>query len=258
MKYILLLLFLFTSILVKSQVFNVEPYRMIGDTSRFFGTLDGSFNTTKNTKQITQFGINSYLDYKSKKLKTRKHILILVSTYTWLKTNSNGVTSNFLNDGFEHLRYNYALLDRLKTEAYIQYQFNMVMNIKQRTLLGVGLRYKIKDSKKIKLYVGSSIMNENDIIKFDNITEKIKYFKSSNYYTFTSYINHKFKISNTTYYQYNFQNSKHRIYSIAEIGIGITKNITYKMGFTLQYDNDPIFHAPTLVYSTSNKLSFTF
>ena len=71
-------------------------------------------------------------------------------------------------------------------------------------------------------------------------------------------INHKFKISNTTYYQYNFQNSKHRIYSIAEIGIGITKNITYKMGFTLQYDNDPIFHAPTLVYSTSNKLSFTF
>jgi len=258
MKRILLLFLLFISFESFSQVLNIEPFRTVGDTNKVFGSFDGTFNASKTTKQIMQIGINSYLDYKSKKNKTRKHILILVSNYNWLKAVSDGTTLSYLNDGFEHLRYNYAFLDRLKGEAFIQYQFNRIMNLRNRELVGFGLRYKVNDSKSLRMYIGSSLMNETNHISYSNISININYIKSSNYFTFTSYINDKIKISNTTYFQYNLNNSKYRTYSVVEISFVLHKNISYKMSFNVQYDNDPIFNTPFFTYSTTNKLSFSF
>ena len=204
------------------------------------------FSANKNQKQIYQLGINSDLS-----LKIRKHNLMLITIYSWVNTNDNGKKDDFLNEGFQHLRYNYLLVDKLKLEAYLQYQYNRIMSLKERDLVGLGLRYKIINDNITMIYVGSSVMFEHNVYTSNFETN---YIKSSNYITWNTYLTKYFRIGNTTYFQFNLDN-KYRVYSIIEGAVKIYKRISFKINFTLKYDNSD---SPSLTYSTNNMISVSF
>lgn len=115
-KIIPIIILLLISNTIYSQIVDVESYRLKNDTNNFVGNINASFSANKNQKQIYQLGINSDLS-----LKIRKHNLMLITIYSWVNTNDNGKKDDFLNEGFQHLRYNYLLVDKLKLEAYLQY-----------------------------------------------------------------------------------------------------------------------------------------
>jgi hypothetical protein len=245
----LIVFLLLISFGVKSQIINIESYRLKNDTSKFLGSISGSFLANKNQRTILQLGFNSNLEFN-----TSKHTIMFISIYNWVKTIDHGVTENFLNEGFQHIRYNYALTEKLKAEAFIQYQYNKVMNLKERDLFAGGIRYKLTNSN-VKTYLGTSIMYEHDIIA-DSGT-KINYIKSSNYVSCSAYIG-KLRISNTTYFQFNLSNNKYRIYSVLESTINIYKKIYYNINFLVQYDNDIIYNVPFFIFSTNNRITVTF
>lgn len=239
------------SFCASSQIINIESYRLKNDTSKFFGNVSGSFSANKNQKTILQLGFSSTLEYNSK-----KNNIILISIYSWVKTINLGITQNFLNEGFEHLRYNYSLTEKLKLESFLQYQYNKVMNLKERDLVAIGLRYKLTDTD-VKTFVGTSIMYEHDITN-DIVMKEVNYIKSSNYITCSVYIGKFFRISNTSYFQFNINNGKYRVYSVLESTINIYKKIFFNTNLVVQYDNDPLYKSPIFIYSTNNRITFTF
>lgn len=255
MRVILLMPFLLFTFFVNAQTVNIESYRMHHDTNDFFGNIDATFAFNKNQKSIMQLGLNSNLEYEK-----NRNTFMLISIYSWVNTKENGVKDSYLNEGFEHLRYMYKFAPRFRLENFFQYQFNMVMNLKQRELLGSVIRYKIIDDSTFRAYIGSGFMLENNKIHDPvlNKYETFQYFKSSSYLTTSVYIG-KMRLSNTTYFQFNLENYKYRVYSVLESTINIYKHIYYKLSFVIQYDNDPRYKAPTnLTFSTNNRISFTF
>lgn len=246
-KETLTFIFVFFMILtVNSQIVDVESYRLKNDTSKFVGNINASFSANKNQKQIFQVGIKSDLS-----LKIKRHNIMLITIYSWVNTIDNGKKDDFLNEGFQHLRYNYLLIDRLKLETYLQYQYNKIMSLKERDLVGIGLRYKVINDNKTMIYVGSSIMYEHNVYTSNFKTD---YIKSSNYITWNSYLTKYLRIGNTTYFQFNLDN-KYRVYSILEAAINIYKRISFRIDFTLKYDN---VDNPSLTYSTNNMISVSF
>lgn len=239
-------LFLFGSI-VQSQIVNIESYRLKKDTNNFFGSVNGHFSANQNQKSIIQIGANSNLEYWRK-----RHTFMWIGIFNWVKTTDNNVKTTYINEGFQHFRYNYLLSKDIKLESYVQYQYNKVMNLKERDLLGCGLRFKLSD-KLIKTYVGSAIMFERDIT-YDDI--RISSFKSSDYISVSIYVGNNLKLSNTTYFQFNLDT--YRAYTVFESTINIYKRIYYKISFILQYDNQQIYHCPRLTYNTVHNISITF
>lgn len=250
MNKIIILIFFLLSLNVSSQIVNIESYRLKKDTTNFNGNIDVSFSANKNQKSILQLGINSNLEYRK-----GKHTIMLISIYNWVKTSQNDVKSDFINDGFQHIRYNYLLLPKLKLESFFQYQYNKIMNLQERDLLGIGLRYKLASNDVLITYIGTSIMGERDVVTGSLV--EVNYLKSSNYISCSYGLNKYLKLSNTSYFQFNFDN-KYRVYSVFESSINIYKKIYYKISFVIQYDNDKIYNSPILIYSTNNRISIEF
>ena len=175
-----------------------------------------------------------------------------ITNYNWVKTIDNNVKISYMNEGFQHLRYNYSLKKkRWKLEAFVQYQYNKVMNLKERDLLGGGLRFKIMPMN----YVGSGFMYERNLT-YTGIN--VNYIKSNTYISLCAFVSNNIKFSNTTYFQFNLLNTKYRVYNILEATVNIYKRISYKMSFIVQYDNDHIYNSPMLTYNTVHKISITF
>lgn len=253
MRIVFLSILFFVSSILTAQTVNIESFRMKHDTNDFFGNIDATFLFNKNMKTIWQLGINSNLEWKKK-----NNTFMLISIYSFVNTKEYGKESSFVNEGFEHFRYMYKFHPKWKLETYLQYQFNKMMNLKSRELVGVGIRYKLYSSDIINSHIGTSMMLENNEIMLGNhLSRQLLYPKSSNYFTISAYFG-KLRLSNTTYYQLNLQNFKYRIYSVLESTINIYKKIYYKFGFAIQYDNDTNYNAPELIYSTNNRISIMF
>lgn len=253
MRITFLFILLFFSLILTAQTVNIESFRMKMDTNKVFGNIDATFLFNKNSKTIWQAGLNSNIEYKN-----GNSTFMLISIYSFVNTKEDDKESSFVNEGFEHFRYMYKFHPKFKLETYLQSQFNKMMNLKHRELVGIGIRYKIFGSDAFNSHVGTSFMLENSEI-YENPfeTKHLLYPKSSNYLTMSAYFG-RLRLSNTTYYQLNLENWKCRIYSVMESTINIYKKIYYKFGFAIQYDNDANYNAPSLIYSTNNRISIMF
>jgi hypothetical protein len=243
--------FLFFQMPIFGQVVNVEDRRIrVGDSLRWLGKADLGFNVIQNTQQFLTASAALQVEYKEK-----KHFVLSLSAYNLAKSASQ----NILNDGFEHLRYNYDVSDRIVWEIYAQGQYNERIRLRLRTLAGTGFRFKLIRNATTRLYLGTSYFYEQT--RFRDTTLPFFNNRLSIYASFSQKIGFSARFASTTYCQPILENrASVRWSSDNSLVFPFSKKLAFRANFNLTYDTDPRLpeSVPDLIYAWTNGLRWEF
>jgi hypothetical protein len=236
---------------VFSQVVNIEDRRVrVGDSLQWLGKADLGFNLTQNTQQYLTASAAVQVEFKEK-----KHFALSLTAYNFAKSSNQ----NILNDGFQHLRYNYDVTDKTVWEVYGQGQYNERIRLLLRTLAGTGFRFKIVRKGATRFYLGASYMYEHT--EFKDTTVPFFNHRLSIYASFSRKIGASGRFSSTTYFQPILTNPRNmRWASDNALVFPITKKCAFRANLNLTYDTDPRLppSVPDLIYAWTNGIRLDF
>ncbi|MDQ6762337.1 MAG: DUF481 domain-containing protein [Bacteroidota bacterium] len=250
MRHIIGIIFLTTIYNVSlAQIVNVESQRIQSDTTGWFGNAGTNFLFEKNAVKVININAVAHVEYK-----TAKSLYLFLVNYNLLE--GNGQTLN--NNLFYHLRYNYKINKWLRWEAFTQLQKNNVTGIKLRWLAGTGPRFKLANSKKNSLYAGTSAMYEYEKEQTDPAIYH-RDLRSSNYVSLSYKPSENAELIGTVFYQPLFHNLNDcRVLNEIRIKLQFAKHFSSTTGWDYLYDSKPAANTPSLNYSISNGIEFSF
>ena len=193
-RFLLLSICILIPSIVSAQLVNIEAKRMQTDSVRFALAADFSFNHTNNDgKQVNQIDAALTTQLKSRDL---KKIYFLLGNYKLIDSEEK----NLQNSWFLHGRFNYKFNQLLRFESFLQGQYNQLLVVEQRNLVGVGLRMKWVEKERFSSYAGNSYMYE---VEYSDRAGTTNYnHRNSTYLTLTyAARDQKFSVTNTLYYQ---------------------------------------------------------
>ncbi len=248
MKLVLVTLFSIAVAFADAQVLNIERERIKTDTTGWSGSGGLSINLISNTQRFTEIALGAHLQYK-----TNRSLTLALSDYEIIKSE----TDDFSNKGMQHFRYNYKMTKVVTWEAFTQAQFNKVLNLKFRGLLGSGPRFKILGLESFRVYSGIAYMIEYEVPEGDDNAETSQRFSS--YISLTFKVGDGFSLINTTYFQPKISTfSDHRVSNNTDLVFKITRHLSYALAFEHLTDTRPLPEVPTNIYSLKNKLLLDF
>ena len=250
MKRIIGVLFLFTMFnTVFGQIINIEEKRYKDAEEGLQGNVDLSFKYTQNTRSVWQVSNNISLLYRQKKL---THLFL--NSISLVRSNN----SDLVNYGYAHYRLIHMLSEKraIKWESYSQIQYNSVQKIKQRVLVGSGLRFKIVDSDSLQFNFGWSMMyeyEETTIPEYSNVI------RNSNYLSLNWKISKNWEFKTITYYQPSIADfGDFRISNESTISHKLTENFSIVARVNFLYDSRPPIEVPVNNLNTSLLLRYKF
>ena len=251
MKTIYLTIFysLLSANFLAAQIVNIEDRRnSVLDTAGWSGLLDLRFNLIENGATVISTRSSARVDF----LKDRHHFFS-ISQYNFGKVED----AAFIEDGFQHLRYNYHWKSKITWEVFTQLQYNEKINLRLRWLLGTGPRFTILDNTKNKMFIGTLYLyeyNEEFFEEDQNIFSREH--RLSAYFSFVLKPTTTLTFSGTTYFQPSVDNF--RISSQHSLNFKIIKNLSFSSGFGLSYDSSPPGEVVNLIYQFTNGIRWTF
>lgn len=233
---------------VIAQIMNIEQERIKTDTTGWEGSAKLSFEYMKNDKELFSGGADIHIQYK-----TPKSLFLLLTNYDITKSSG----TDFENAGTAHFRYNYKIKDWLTTEAFTQAQFNKLLKVKFRWLLGAGPRVRLVKTKPFRMYVAALYMFEHEEIADTSIITNDH--RLSSYVSFSLKIKDNLSLINTTYFQPRFNKfSDYRLSSQTDLKIGISKHFSFLLSYLYYLDTFPAVGVPKETHYFSNALVFDF
>jgi Protein of unknown function, DUF481 len=233
------------------QVVNVEDRRIrLGDSLHWLGKADFGFNLIQNTQQFLTASAAVQLEYKA-----QKHFVLALTAYNLAKS----ANQNILNDGFQHLRYNYDITEKTVWEVYAQGQYNERVRLRVRTLAGTGFRFKVARKKTRRLYFGVSYFYEQT--QFKDATAPFHNHRLSFYTAFSQKIGTTGRFASTTYFQPILTDlGNMRWASDNSLLIPLSKKCSFRANLNLIYDTDPRLPVtvPDLIYAWTNGVRLEF
>ena len=241
-------LFLLIPVLLNAQVVNIEQQRIKTDTTGWAGDAKVSLQLLKSIDKLTDIGTQVHLQYK-----TNRSLYLALSDFNFVKAGKN----EYANNGFQHLRYNYKINDWYTMEAFSQVQFNKILNVRFRGLLGAGPRFKVFKTKSFRLYGAWMYMYEYEEINQGSVINHNH--RVSSYVSFSWKLNKLLSIVNTTYYQPKInQFNDFKISSQMDLKIKISNYFAFSLAYNYYYDSKPPEDVVNSIYSLKNTLSFEF
>lgn len=234
---------------VQAQIVNIERFRYTTDTTGWKGEYNLGFTFGKQAEQYFSLTTGAHVQYKSK-----KSLYLLMANIDLIKSKSQSL----VNSGFFHFRYNYKIKNWVRWEAFTQIQYNKMIGIKMRFLLGTGPRFKLVQIEKFKTYLGTLYILEYEIS--NNSSQKLLQGRFSGYLSFSFNPVKQVEFISTTYYQPRLDNSKdYRITTDNALVFKVYKNFNYYINFRLNLDSRPPDGASTgLTYALDNKFRLDF
>ncbi|HEV7737265.1 MAG TPA: DUF481 domain-containing protein [Chlamydiales bacterium] len=234
---------------LEAQVVNIETARMQSDTTGWMGSAGAGFSLDKNTTQIYNLTMEAHLQYK-----TKKDLWLLLGDNIFLKGGGEKLISN----NFIHLRYNRKLNAWLRLEAFTQVQSNLVTQIKSRFLTGVGPRVKLIGSRKLKVYVASLIMYENEKESTKPVITHSD-MRSSSYMSITYLPTSTVELTSTLFFQPLLKNIyDNRVFNQTSCRVKASKHFGMYMKWNYLHDRRPAGTAPKTTYNLSTGFDFQF
>lgn len=249
MRKLLFTTLLFFPILTFSQIINVESLRKVTDTSGWTGNTSLSFSLTKNTNTLIRLNNNIHVQYKM-----NRHLALFVNNLGFERAGEQ----SFVNNGSQHLRYNYKALDNITWEAFVQSQYNSISKIKFRGLAGTGPRFKLLGLEKYRLYLGALLMYEHEELNEETLLIN-RDWRASTYLSLSFFPTDNISFVSTTYYQpvlNEFQD--YRIASENSFVLGIFEKLSLRVTYTLTFDATPATEVPNTFYNLSTGLLYAF
>ncbi len=241
----LLAYFCFLPIWLSAQIVNVEDMRTtFTDSIGWYERIDLSAGLIKNTQQIFSGKGSLQLEFQHTKRR-----FISISTFRFLQVGGEGV----LNEGMQHLRYNFTVSGFYTHEFFGQLQYNENTQIKIRALVGSGPRFRLINGKTNKVFWGIAYMFEyNEENKERNI---FRDHRMSTYLSMAIRPISNFRISSTTYYQPVLREfNNYRLSSESTIVIDISKVVSFTSSFSISFDERKREGVPKTLYNWSNGL----
>lgn len=240
---------LFFPIFSFSQIINVESLRKVTDTSGWTGNTSLNFSLTKNTNTLIRLNNNIHLQYKM-----NKHLVLFVNNLVFERAGGQ----SFVNQGSQHFRYNYKILDYFVWEAFVQSQYNSIAKIKFRGLAGSGPRFKLIGFEQYRMYLGTLLMYEHEEINEENLIIN-RDWRASTYLSLSFYPTDNITFVSTTYYQPLLsQFYDYRIASENSFVLGVLEKLSLKITYTLTFDATPATDVPDTFYNLSTGLMYAF
>lgn len=243
-----LFLILFSS-QIAAQIVNVEDKRsQFTDSIQWVEQIEIGANFTKNKTEIFALNGKAQIEfvYYDKSL-------ISITNFNFVKAGAE----NFINQGFQHLRYNSKINKWLTFELFGQVQYNERANIAIRALAGTGFRYQLFENEKDKAYLGTSYMYEFE--EESEVDIKHNSHRLNTYFALSWNPQANIKIASTSYYQPLFTNLKdYRLSSQTAVIFSFTKRIDFKTTFSIIYDSRAAVGAPKTSYRYLNSLRYRF
>ena len=196
-----LLLFLLLPFLGQAQLVNIETKRLQTDSTRFVLNADFAFNHSNNDGvSVNQVNGTLTTQLKSKDL---KRTYLFLGNYRLIDADEG----NLQNSWFLHTRFNYKFNQLLRFEAFLQGQYNQLLVVEQRNLVGAGLRLKWMNRENFSGYLGNSYMYE---VEYSDRAGTTEYNYRNSTYLSVSYLSKSknFSVTNTVYYQPLYKNLK--------------------------------------------------
>lgn len=247
MKFIKIVLLILLSFNASAQVINIEGKRFLKDTNGFVGRADFNFNINQNINQVITLGFNTHLQYVY-----NKHRIMSISDLLFIKA----ANQDFVNAGYQHIRYNYKIKNRLTWEAFVQAQYNLALQLNKRYLAGTGPRIKVIKQPHLKIYTGTLYMYEYQVQNNDSINEFNN--RLSAYVSFNIDYE-KIDFVSTTYYQPNLADfNDYRIANDSSFEIMVNKHLNFRTGINLLFDTQQPLRVPELTYIYRSGISFKF
>lgn len=245
----LILAFIFTFVLnLNAQIVNIESRRIGTDTTGVNGHSDLNFFANKNKNTLLSLGVESQIQYK-----TKRNLFLLLGNINF----TSNTVIEFLNDGFMHFRYNTKISKSIKWEAFTQLQYNRPLLIEQRFLLGSGPRIKLFESKKSRAYLGILGMYENERLLTGEAEQNNV--RSSSYFSWTLNRDKKFSFTGTTYYQPKINNfADFRISGQYNLLFFLAQHLYFKNTLNFLYDSRPALNAVNTAYNFQAGLGYLF
>lgn len=244
---LLLTSFLFTLIAQSQSVVNTESNRLDTLENGISGNIELGLNFVQNINNVFQTQNSSQFQWNKD-----GHSLMSFNALNLTVFNDSKV----LNDGVQYLRYSYHFKDFLDLETFGQVQYNEIIKIRGRYLMGIGPRLHIFDSEKdsVKLHMSIHYMREYE----EETTGRInRHHRLNNVLSFGWPINDKVNLNMIAYYQPDMQNFKDfRFSSEASIQIKILKRLTFKYSMAWFYDENPPEEINRIFYNIRNTLLF--
>lgn len=246
-RLILLIISLFP-LFSNAQIVNIEAKRINADSAGWYGTVSAGMDVNKFDKWILNVKADVNIEYLHK-----KSLILFISNARMIKAGN----TDFVNSAFQHIRYNYSLQKRITAEAFTQIQYNALLKVKNRFLLGGGARWTLVEGKNAKIYLGTLGMFEYEEI--NNTNEIHNDLRLSTYLSTTWFINKMCSFSNTNYYQPKMNDFRDfRFSSQSRLRFDFNKNLSFFFMYDGIYDSRPPVGVLNLVFSLSNGFSYKF
>lgn len=249
----LLFLLFFIPFLSNAQIVNIESKRKVlnTDTTGWFGSTDIGFTLNDNGKTVLTLTANASVEYLD-----GKNRWLSLTNYRVVRANEEA----FVNQGFQHLRYNRDWTKKVTWEAFAQIQYDERLNLRFRGLLGTGPRFQLLDKKKGSLFFGTLYMFQYEELSADNTVYRDN--RLSNYLSYQYSFTDNLSVTGTSYYQPLLTDlSTVRLSSQTNLQLKITEKLAFKSTFNISYDSRLIAESddvPNAVYSFINGLKWVF
>lgn len=225
-----LLSFISLPIFGLSQIVNIENSRLDETKQGWQGLFDVNFFLVQNTNTLYQFNNKTRLQYVKDK-------------HRWLLLNDVNLSVSddlkFEQNAFQHLRYGLMLDSAYVFESFAQNQYDRIQLIKQRVLVGTGLRIRFIEKGLVESYYGITYMFEYE----EELKTEIRHYNSR----LSTYINLKVTVKewlnlySTTYFQPLLNNvDDFRFTTTNSLVFKVNGNFSVITRFTMNYDSNPV------------------
>lgn len=247
--FLFAIIWLAAGIPLTAQTVNIESARHKTDTTGYSGgiNLGGSF--LDNGNKIYTINVVPDIQYKSE-----KSLYLLLGDYKM--TRSDDIA--FRDAAFLHFRYNYKLSKLVRWEAFTQIQYNKIMLLEYRFLLGTGPRFRLYRDDHFRFYFGFTPMYEYEQLT-DPGQSVNKFLRLSQYLSFTISLGDHASLYSTTYYQPVLRNwDNYRFHSDQKLKVYLKKNLSLTMAALYSWDNYAPEGAPPRVMDLTVGCEFEF
>lgn len=231
----------------RAQVVNIEGRRFLNDTVPWTGFVNFRFNVSESGQRSLNLGLNGAVQH----VRGRDR-WFFINDLAFSQVEAN----DFLNTGFQHLRYNYRRDSLWTGEAFAQAQYNKPLKLDLRVTVGAGPRFTALNTKTMKVNIGTALMLEREAITTGPVLVEGR---SSSYVAGTLKFSSVASLTAVVYYQPKlFDASDHRVAVEGAFLVHVTQRITLESRMNLLRDTGPPVDVPGLTYSWNNMFGYRF
>jgi hypothetical protein len=245
-----------------AQILNIDRTGSVDTTGkRFFAFIGLSASADKQKKDLVDVSSSGDFSYL-----LPDSFVVVFKVSTDLTTNGSDVIQNA---GFFHLRWRDNDSRILYPEVFTQFQWNGVLGMEQRKLIGSNLRWRTLRSPNNSMFMGLGVMYEQERWNFNGVPDSEIYDSlpdiQAKKWRINHYIKWSWRISDKTdFVLANFTQipvdklNKPRIASNASVNFKFLKWLGFSVGYDSIYDLDPVVPISNYYYSLKGQLNLVF